>query len=453
MKQLIHCALCGILVAALQVTSFAEGEKQEPKTTISGFGYFMFGQIVSGMLGLEYPQPGEKTTVILQHYWQENADVDLYLTSKPSDWFTTKAGLSVIKSFPIQAGSMTRASFYTDYNFSIPMAEGIFHWNFDKDACWPDQSQRPSTAITSLMIEAGFFQYTFNPEVKNLGNYMFRSTILPLSLQTRIDYPWADLMGVRTQVGFLDDKVKLEAILRSEIMQIPWYDWDLAFTGSYTHNEVIEIGAAICLNRLINVGHSPFMSDSAQKMMKGTKTEARFTFDPKPLIKGLLGEQASSMFGPEDCKIYGEAAVLGQEDRSLYTYIPEPEYVLGLPIRRMPLLLGINIPGFKLFDVISLEMEYFKSPYPNNWIGNLIYYNPYPADFSSPWRVDNYVNKDNFKWSLYLKKKIANFEIRGMAANDHVIYKAFDLENTPCFEQTLRRPGDWHWYFEFRYNL
>jgi hypothetical protein len=451
--------LCGILVACLQTTSFAEGEKQESKTTISGFGYFMFGQIVSGILGSTFPKPGTPSTFLLQHYWQENADVDLYLTSKPNDWFTTKAGLSVIKTFPIQAGSMDRASFYTSYVFSIPMAEGIFHWNFDKDAFWPDKSQRPATAITSLMIEAGFFQYTFNPDVKNLGNYMFRSTILPLSLQTGIDYPWADLMGIRTQVGFLDDKIKLEAILRSEIMQIPWYDWDLAFTGSYTPNKVIDVGAGICFNRLINVGHSPFIADSSENMMKGTKIEARFTFDPKPLLKPLFGDmflfndQSIIGLGSEDLKIYGEAAVLGQNDKSLYSYIPEPTYVLGMPIRRMPLLLGINVPGFKVFDVISLELEYFKSPYPNDWIGELQYANPYPTDFSNPWQIDNYVNKDNFKWSLFFKKKIANFEIRAMAANDHAIYKAFNLENTPCFEQTLRRPGDWHWYFEFRYNL
>ncbi|MBN2189490.1 MAG: hypothetical protein JW699_08545 [Chitinispirillaceae bacterium] len=453
MKRLMRCALCGILIASLQVTSFAEGETQESKTTISGFGYFMFGQIVSGILGSTYPKPGIPSTFILQHYWQENADVDLYLTSKPNDWFTTKAGLSVIKTFPIQAGAMDRASFYTNFNFSIPMAEGIFHWNFDKEALWPDQSQRPPTAITSLMIEAGFFQYTFNPEVKNLGNYMFRSTILPLSIQTRIDYPWADLMGMRTQIGLLDEKVKLEAILASEIMQLPWYDWDLAFTGSYAPNKIIDIGAGICFNRLINVGHAPFIADSSQEKMRGTKIETRFAFDPKPLIKELFGEEALSMFGPEDGKIYGEAAVLGQEDRSLYAYIPPPEYVLGLPIRRMPLLLGMNVPGFKLLDVISVELEYFKSPYPNDWIGELQYANPFPTDFSDPHRIKNYVNDDNWKWSIYLKKKIANFEIRGMAANDHAIYKSFDIENTPCFEQTLRRPGDWHWYFEFRYNL
>ena len=110
-------------------------------------------------------------------------------------------------------------------------------------------------------------------------------------------------------------------------------------------------------------------------------------------------------------------------------------------------------PGFKILDVVSVELEYFKSPYPNDWIGDLQYANPYPTDFSNPWQIENYVNKDNFKWSLYLKKKIANFEIRAIAADDHTIYKAYNLEDVPCFEQTLKRPGDWHWYFEFRYNL
>jgi hypothetical protein len=437
MRRLTSCVLCGIIIACLQVMTFAEEEKQEARTTISGFGYFMFGQIVSGIVGNGIPMDVKSSGRGLFHYWQENADVDLYLTSKPNDWFTTKAGLSVIKSFPLQYGSMDKASFYTSFAFSIPMAEGIFHWTF-KDAFIP---------ISSLMIEAGFFQYTFSPEIKNLGNYIYRSTVYPLSIQSRIDYPWADLMGMRTQVGLLDNKIKLEAILRSEIFQLPWYDWDLGFTGSYTPNKVIDVGAAVCFNRLLSVGHNPVQSDSMMKTMKATKVAARFTCDPKP----LFGDP--TFFGPEDFKLYGEAAVLGQKDSALYTYVPKPIYWLGMPLHRMPLLLGINVPGFKILDVISLELEWFKSPYPDDWFGQLAQNLPIPRDFSNPWEVDNYVNKDNFKWTIYLKKKIANFEIRGMAANDHVIYKSFNLENMPCFEQTLKRKGDWHWFFEFRFNL
>jgi hypothetical protein len=436
MKRLISCALsCGIIVACLQVIAFAEEEKQETKTTVSGFGYFMFGQIVNGIVGNGIPNPAYPSGTYLPHYWQENADVDLYITSKQTDWLTVKAGLSVITSLPLQYGSMDMASFFTSYAFSVPMAEGIFHWT------------SPST-LSSFLVEAGFFQYTFNPDAKNLGNYMYRSTVVPLSIQTKIDYPWANMMGVRAEAGFLDNKIKVGAILNSIIDFMPWYDWSLGFTCSYSPNKVIEIGAAICFDRLINVGHNTYLADSTTNKMKALKEEARFTFDPKP----LFGDPA--FFGPEDCKIYGEAAVLGQNDSTLFNFLPKPIYWLGMPVRRMPLLLGINVPGFKILDVISVELEWFKSPYPNDWLGDLPKGVLAPRDFSGDdWEIDDYVNKDNFKWSVYLKKKIfSNFEVRAFAANDHYIYKAYNLGNTACSEQTLKRKGDWHWYCELRFN-
>jgi len=253
-------------------------------------------------------------------------------------------------------------------------------------------------------------------------------------------------MGVRAEAGFLDNKVKVGAILNSIIDFMPWYDWSLGFTGSYTPNKVIEIGAAVCFDRLIEV-YDKAISDSAAKKMKTLKEEVRFTFDPKP----LFGDPA--FFGPEDCKIYGEAAVLGQNDSSLYSYIPKPIYWLGMPVHRMPLLLGINVPAFKILDVLSVELEWFKSPYPNDWLGRVSESKMIPQENEDPKTVDNYVNKDNFKWSIYLKKKIsAGFEVRAFAANDHSWYKPFDLGTSPTSEQTLRRKGDWQWYCELRFN-
>lgn len=429
------------MALGIQVMAFADEEKQdqkqEQKTTLSGFGYFMFGQIVNGVMGDGIPNPAGDQTQILSHYWQENADVDLYLTSKTTDWLTTKAGLSVITSLPLQSGSMSLASFYTSYAFSVPMAEGIFHWDF-KDGNSP---------ISSLMVESGFFQYTFNPDVKNLGNYMYRSTSNPLTIQTKLDYPWANLMGVRTELGFLDNKLKVGVIFNSEIVYIPWYDWTLGFNISYTPNKVIDIGLAACFDRLINVGHGNFMSDSLDKLMRSTKLAARFTFDPKP----LLGTPA--FFGTEDCKIYSEVAVIGTKDDSIFDYVPRYSWN-GIPVRRMPLLLGIDVPTFKILDVLSLELEWFNSPYPNNWLGDIPKGKIEPYDVTNQWERDNYINKDNFKWSVYLKRKIvSNFEVRAIAANDHSIYKAFNLENQHSTEQTLRRPQDWQWYLELRFNF
>jgi hypothetical protein len=423
MKRMTRFALCGIIVACLQIMASAEKEKQEPKTTISGFGYFMFGQIVSGVAGDVFSNS-------IAHFWQNIGGVNFTVTSQPTDWFLARAGLEMQTYYPIQFAAMDKASYYVQFQGFLPQAEGIFHWKFDK------------AFLSSLNIESGVFQYTFNPEVKNLGNYLYRSTAIPLSVQSKIDYPWANLMGVRVQTGLFNDKVNIEAILNSEYKYPPWYDWSLGFTASYAPNKVIDVGAGICFAHEFNAAVGT-LSDSLDKLWKATKFDARVIFDPKP----LFGDPRC--FGSEDLKFYSEAAVLGLRDTQEYPYIPSNRL-----LHRIPFLVGVNVPAFRVLDLLSIELEWFNSPYPNDYFGRFDQNSPLSVDITGDnAAIDNYINKDNFKWSIYLKKSISNFEIRTYLANDHSIYKVFKLENLSCFQQTLKRPKDWQWFVELRYNL
>lgn len=415
-----------LAVVAFQTSVMGEEETAPGKTSISGFGYFMFGQIVSGIAGDVFNNT-------IAHYWQDFGVVNFTITSKPNDWFTACAGVEMATYFPIQFAAMDKASYYIRFNGFIPKAEGIFHWDFS------------DRMISSLIVESGLFQYTFNPEVKNLGNYLYRSTAKPLSVQTQIDYPWANLMGFRTQVGLLKDQIKVEGILNTTYDYPPWYDWNLGFTCSYTlPNKVVDVGAGICFAHQFaaSIGTLP---DTIQAQWKATKLDARLIVDPKPLFG------SPTMFGSSDCNIYGEIAVLGLKDTQEYPYIPENSL-----LHRMPILFGFNVPTCKILDLLSIEFEWFKSPYPNDWFGLFDQTRPVSRGFD-PYTdsavVDNYINKDNFKWSVFVKKSFANMEARLYCANDHSIYKVFKLENLPCFEQTLKRPKDWQWYFELRYNL
>jgi len=425
MKRFMVYAVCvtAMIVGLARAYGDTVAVKPVSNLTVSGFGYFMFGQIVSGVAGDVYSNS-------IAHYWQDIGDVNFTVTSKPNDWFLARAGLEMQTYYPIQFAAMDKASYYIQFQGFLPQAEGVFHWKF----------QNP--ILSSLEIESGVFQYTFNPEVKNLGNYLYRSTAKPLSIQSKIDYPWANLMGARAQTGFFSDKVKVEAILNSEYQYPPWYDWSLGFTASYAPNKVVDVGAGICLAHQFSAICGT-MTDSLQKQWKATKVDARVILDPKPLIGN------PSLFGSEDLKIYGEAAILGFKDTQEYSYIP-PNNLL----HRMPFLLGINIPTFKILDMFSIEMEWFNSPYPNDYFGRFDQNSPLSIDITGDSAaIDNYIYKDNFKWSFFLKKSISNFEIRTYLASDHSIYKVFKLENLSCFQQTLKRPKDWQWFVELRYNL
>jgi hypothetical protein len=189
------------------------------------------------------------------------------------------------------------------------------------------------------------------------------------------------------------------------------------------------------------------LPDSVKDMFKGTKWTARAIVDPKPLFG------SPDIFGPKDLKIYGEAAILGMKNNERYGYLPDSGKISGIPWERMPVLLGFNIPTFKIVDYLSVELEWFKSPFPNDWYGQY----PTPVARESMENdtneFDTYLNGDNFKWSIYLAKSISKFEVKLMFANDHTIYKGCSPTDRAYTEQTLKRNADWHWYLKLQYNL
>jgi hypothetical protein len=103
-------------------------------------------------------------------------------------------------------------------------------------------------------------------------------------------------------------------------------------------------------------------------------------------------------------------------------------------------------------DLLSFELEWFDSPYPNDWFGSNGP-SPEPVYVNDPVWNDIYKNKDNFKWTVYLKKSFSKFDLIGIAANDHTIYSTFNAEGQAYTEQSLRKPSNWHWYIKLQYNL
>jgi hypothetical protein len=339
--------------------------------------------------------------------------------------------------FPLKsANAMDKGSYFRTYTAYLASAEGIMHWDFK------------NPIINSLVVESGLFPYTCNSQVKNLGNYMYRSTIHPLSVQTKVDYPWADLLGLRAEAGFLDNKLKFGAFMTSEFIYVPFFDLTPAFSINYTPNKIIDIGGAIAFHHAIQLDGA-LLADSIGKKWQGTKIDAKAVFDPKPLFGGL------TFMGDDECKIYCEVALLGLHD-SLEVDTVELNANGQFPapsiLHHMPIMVGVNVPTCKILDCFAFELEYFKSPYINDWFGLFDNQSPLarPPMLASDW--DNYINKDNLKWSVYLKKVMGKFETRAIIANDHTIYKVVN-QQLGNFEQTMKKPKDWQWLVQLRYNL
>lgn len=431
-----------ILIAVLMLVplAFAESSdtENESNITITGSGNIMFGQIASGYAFKTFGnQYFEKT-------WQNFYSGRINIISKPTEWFTTIISPEISSAFPVTTtSSIMKETYKLAYRAGLPKAVGIF--NFD-------------LGYMTLNIESGVMEYTFNPDVKNLGNYMYRSSSYPLVLKTNLDYPYANIVGIHPEIGLLNNTLKLGSIINSITTQAPFNDFSLGFFASYSpESKFIDVGFGICADRLISVNDraTDVVNDKANLgdttlTLRSTKIDFRINLDPKK----LLGEGIEDMLGKEDGKVYFEAAMLGTKDPTLC--FPVDSILPKSIFRRVPLLFGVNIPTFKVLDYLSFEVEFLDYPYANDWWGAIVGAPTpkpsRPSNSDTTW-VENYRTKDNWKWSVQLKKSISKFDFIAFVANDHKFYDTFNAEIQGVTEQTLRTPKDWHWYIKLQYNL
>jgi hypothetical protein len=436
------------------------------KIKLSGYGYYMFGQVVSGVYGDEWAHP----TTTFEHYWSNITLTHLHISSDVTDWFSTELGFEIsVRHYFKGCCAMNNASYWRDYEPYLTSVASTMHWDFR------------NRMLRSLRIASGLIPYTINPTVKTLGNYLFRSTVHPPSVQNKLDYPWADFIGVITEVGLFDNKVTVSAMLASEFVYIPFFDLTPAFALFYKPNNIIDIGGAVAFSHAIPIdersnihevvtrhrydGNGQIISDYLDTIntdFHATKLNLRAIFDPKPLFGGM------NFLGKSQLNIYAEIAFLGLKDSlevdtsslaRLRSY--DPTDSLGLNdlvfpensiIHRMPFMIGINLPTWKLLDLLSVEFEWFFSPYANDWFGLFDNMELEARQPSSLEQWDNYINKDNFKWAINIRKSFGKFETRALFSSDHTIYRMGNRQ-TGNFEQTMKRPKDWHWFVELRYNL
>ena len=155
------------------------------------------------------------------------------------------------------------------------------------------------------------------------------------------------------------------------------------------------------------------------------------------------------IFSKEDLKIYSELSILGLKNYTVDTNRSKPYYT-SLS-QRMPIMVGFNFPvcgpalknalGFKLLDLLNIELEYWQNPYPNSYRATYDDYVPLP--YPSP----SGVTHDNLKWSLYAKRDCGkNFSVLAQVAHDHLIPESFSfVQGNSDRTDVVLRHGDWWW--------
>ena len=308
----------------------------------------------------------------------------------------------------------------------------------------------------TISVEFGYFPVKYNPEAKNLGEYLFRSNAYPALLVSGFEV--ADkvkLAGVRT--GYRNHarsgSYKADLFFNTETDLFPTMDLSLSsILGYTTPRACIDFSSGVSFFHLIPFDHkriTPAMSssyttqsasfvdsitgDTTNYTFRGVKAAARITIDPKVFFR-------SKIFGDNDLKLYGESAILGIKNYpGWYSDIWE----------RIPVMIGFNLPAFKLLDVFAAEVQYFPMPYQNShqfmWKSNspVPYFNTYAGvDYYSDWSRKT---DDDWKWSLYASKTIKNFRLSGQIASDHISRATYMIAGKKVYTEICPRTKDWYY--------
>lgn len=331
----------------------------------------------------------------------------------------------------------------------------------------------------SFDTKFGLFFEKYNPDAKNLGEYLFRSGAYPGYLQTGgwyiLNSAGYFLQGIKGNLHLLDGALDLEAFLYMERDLEPTYDLAPAFMATYKKGGAFEVAGGVAFNHLIPAKPSsttpenkynayrtdpvtgkvrPLTFAESQDTIpipglkyytfQGTKVVARASYN----FQSLLNSEA---LNPEDLKLYSEIAVLG-----IANY---PVYYTKIS-KRMPMMLGLNLPTFKLVDKMSFEMEYYDSDFPNSIEDVYEKTLPIPGTIGgvATQARQDYVDslstrrkmRDKVKWTFWMQKEITSgLGLTFQVASDHFRPMNFNLK--PAYQPVTQTWNDW--YYMFRVNF
>ncbi len=384
--------------------------------------------------------------------WMQNSGAVLNISAHFDEQWSAGFGFGVVGTH-LARGDRSQVNYW--YPFWVP---------FISETRITRNSQG-FTEESKFQLTLGNFGYGYNPDTKNLGQYLMRGYVYPGAIVSG----FGNIFGAvaRYEVG----NIRNDFILKSENEDRPIYDFSVANVFTWTPTEGVELGAGINFYRLI-MGNNDFRDpgtncpiasgnscyilgdstgvdsvsfpgfqipvyDTITGDLAGTKLMFRFGVDPKPLLglQGVFGRD----FGASDLKLYGEVGVIGLKDY--------PEYYDDI-MRRIPVMLGMNLPAMGYLDYLSVEVQYYAS---RNFVDT--YYTGetaswLPREDGPAENADT--SRDNWKWSVNAAKVLfGSMEISAQVANDHL--RPGGSNHSPSGVEALTTPKDWYWTAKLAY--
>lgn len=297
----------------------------------------------------------------------------------------------------------------------------------------------------SHRAKMGLYEFKYNPDSKNLGEYLLRSGAYPTIIENAqgkdmIALANAKVMGVEYGQDF--ELFRHTALLYLEQINVPVNDVNAVYLAA-AGPRAAELEVGVSYFRFLKTGTAMKTDLVSQELKDYIKRQGITSEAVKLSLRGRL--DIASMIEMEDSfKLYGEIALLGLKNDSLY---------YKDVLQRVPMMVGLDIPTFGILNVLSIEAEYFNNPYLDK---------KYPMQdatgsrFSPLPSLVNYRNppnftSDDFKWSVYLAKSLNKWiDIKVRMASDHMRLLDWesDFRNTPITQQY----NDWYFLARIEYH-
>lgn len=444
-------------VVAVESAAQFEGLDSHKLTVKS---YMDYGHLIKGY---DYNDPSKKNTITNLPLSRTSVSVIQDMTAGR---FDVSVGLSGLVWWPYYGGGANAdlSQKIMQVKPMVPVARA--RWQFGD----------PGTTSESIML--GTFNYKYNPDAKNLGEYLYRSGTYPGYIWTNDGWGLMNRAGNYSQgllftLSQMGGHLKHNASLFMETVYYPVGDFSPGYDFSFV-SKWIDFGGGAVFNHYLPLRPSkevpkdqantyatvkdvpdPTLPDTVTYTgrlsdiftdhlivnpvdtvvlhhwtFKGIKLMGRVALNLGPLLP-------EEIRGPEDLRIFAEAAVLGVENQPLY-YAKRSE--------RIPVMFGVNVPTFKMLDVLSLQGEYYKSPY------NDIYsFVQESLPIWSTTKTDS-VHSDDFKWSIYAKKAVNKYvSVYAQAASDH--FRLTDGSLSPSSIPLTPRSKDWYYLLRLEFSL
>ena len=298
-------------------------------------------------------------------------------------------------------------------------------------------------------IKFGLYEFKYNPDSKNLGEYLLRSEAYPTIIENSqgkdlLTYSSSRIAGLQYNLNF--PLFRQTALIYAEQYSVPVNDVSLAYLAAIgTEHAELQFGAA--LHRQFRFGKPIKVTSLDQYRKDYIQSQGLSTQAIKLSLRAHLDVEILSR-REQNFTLYGEAALLGLKNDSLF---------YKKPMQRLPIMVGVDIPTGEFLNVLSIETEYFKNPYYDRKYPSAdasgSNFSPLPSLSSDEYtggRIPNFT-KDDWKWSIFANKKLNNWiDVKGRVASDHLRLRSWDgdLGGLPLTQGL----GDFYFLLQIEYH-